>query len=433
MHRQTIANWGNFPKIEADWIEVADGDQLFEEIADKRPLIARGNGRCYGDSSLQQTIISTLKMNKMLLFDRYKGILRCESGVLLGDILKVIVPAGFFLPVTPGTKYVTIGGAVASNVHGKNHHTEGAFARYVLSLDLMTEDGRILSCSRAENKALFADTIGGMGLTGVILTVTICLKKIETAFIKQKTIKTTHLEDTLDHLEQYKNATYSVTWMDCLKKGPRMGRGLLMLGEHARSVDLRHHTEQLKVHSDHKINIPFYFPNFTLNPLTVKWFNTLYYHKQWNKEQQTIVHYNPFFYPLDILDNWNRMYGSNGFTQYQFVVPFECGREALRHIMNEIANSGCASFLAVLKTFGAADDCISPLSFPTEGYTLALDLPLSHKVLSLLDRLDEMVLAYKGRLYLTKDARMSKEMFAKTYSTFYRGEKFLSAQILRLT
>ncbi len=230
MFKQSITNWGNYPRIEADFIELADLDKVGDVVKNHDCLIARGNGRCYGDSSLQSTIISTLKFNKFLHFNKTTGIIQVESGVLLSDILDVIVPAGFFLPVTPGTKWITMGGALASNIHGKNHHKEGAISNFVISFELIKEDGKTITCSKTENTVDFINTLGGMGLTGIITTITLQLKPIETSFIKQKSIKAKNLDEVLDFFEQYNHYTYSVAWIDCLIKGKNMGRSILMLG-----------------------------------------------------------------------------------------------------------------------------------------------------------------------------------------------------------
>jgi decaprenylphospho-beta-D-ribofuranose 2-oxidase len=434
MFKKSIQNWGNYPIIESDFFEPSNFNELPQIIGQHDTLISRGNGRCYGDSALQKTIVSTLKMNKFLSFDKKLGIIKMESGVLLSDILKVIVPHGFFLPVTPGTKWITIGGAIASNIHGKNHHKEGSISNFVISLDIITENGETTTCSKSKNSDLFSQTIGGMGLTGIITTVTIQLKFIESAYIKQKTLKAKNLDEVLDYFERYNDFTYSVAWIDCLKKGKGMGRSILMLGEHAKLNELPANLENsLKIHSNKQINIPIYFPNFSLNSTTISIFNELYYHKLLAKEKNNVVHYDSFFYPLDILNNWNRIYGTNGFTQYQFVIPFKNGREGLTKIMKEITESGCGSFLAVLKTFGKKDENVSPLSFPEEGYTLALDFKITPKVFALLDRLDQIVLEYKGKLYLTKDVRMSKNLFNITYKDFkLPTKKFSSLQTDRL-
>lgn len=428
-----IHNWGIYPIIDANVIELQNYEEAAQKIATETKVIARGNGRCYGDSALQKTIVSTLRFNKIISFDTDSGVMKCESGVLLSEILKVAVPKGFFLPVTPGTKFITVGGAVASNIHGK--HKSSTFSQYVESFELINENGEILFCSNKNNAEIFRNTMGGMGLTGIIATVTFRLKKIETSYIYQKALKAENLDELLNYLEKYKDYTYSVAWIDCGTQGKAMGRSVLTIGEFAALDELneKQRKNPLKLHSEKLINVPFMFPSFTLNKFSIQAFNFLYFHKQLSKESDSIIHYNTFFYPLDILDNWNRVYGKNGFTQYQFVIPFERGKEGLKKILQKITQSGSGSFLAVLKTFGESDIQASSLSFPMAGYTLALDFKITPSALKLLDELDKLVLEYGGRLYLTKDVRMSKEMFEKTYNKFNHAEKFASLQSERLT
>jgi len=424
-----------FPTIEANQIAPNDNAELIKFFNSKDVIIARGNGRCYGDSSLQTDIISTLSLNKILSFDQKNGILSCEAGILLSEILKVIIPKGFFLPVTPGTKLITLGGAVASNIHGKNHHSEGSFSRYVLSFELLIETGEILHCSETSNFNLFKNTMGGMGLTGIILSVKFKLKKIESSYIKQTTIKAKNLDSILSLLEIHKRSTYAVSWIDCLSKGSNLGKSVLFLGEHVRISDLnkKQKVNPLKVQKKQTLNIPFYFPLFVLNRTFIRLFNLFYYKKQLHPKTDKVIDYDSFFYPLDSINNWNKMYGKNGFVQYQFVIPFESGKEGLREILNKITNSGCGAFLAVLKTFGKEDAISSPISFPMEGYTLAVDFKVNNKVLKLLDELDEIVLRYGGRFYLAKDARMSAETFSKSYKVnFVHPQKFNSMQSQRL-
>jgi decaprenylphospho-beta-D-ribofuranose 2-oxidase len=430
-----IFNWGMFPKVDAEILETDNYERISEFIKTSDVLIPRGKGRCYGDSSLQKTIFSTLALDKFISFDKQNCTIKCEAGVLLSDILKVVVPHGFFLPVTPGTRFITIGGAVASNIHGKNHHKEGAISKYIKDIEILTESGEILHCSRNENKDLFTNTIGGMGLTGIILTVSISLKRIETSFVSLKSIKATNLSEVLDLFDQYNNYTYSVAWIDCLSNGAKLGRSILMLGEHSELDQLNSHQlkKPLGIHTDKQLNVPHMFPGFTLNSLSIKAFNFLYYHKQLRKEENKIVPYSSFFFPLDKINNWNRIYGKKGFIQYQFVIPFENGRERLEKILVKIAKSGLGSFLAVLKTFGEGDEFSAPISFPRSGYTLALDFKLTTKVMELLDELDEMVLNLNGRLYLTKDARMAKTTFKDMYKKpFSHPPKFGSLQSNRI-
>lgn len=424
-----------FPQVDAEIAETDNYDRISELIKTSDLLIPRGNGRCYGDSSLQKTIFSTLALNKFISFDKTNCTIKCEAGVLLSDILKVVVPHGFFLPVTPGTRFITIGGAVASNIHGKNHHKDGAISNFITEIEILNESGNILHCSRSENKELFINTIGGMGLTGIILTISLSLKRIETSFVSLKSIKARNLSEVLDLFDQYNNYTYSVAWIDCLSKGAKLGRSILMLGEHSELGELNsyHLKKPLAIHTDKQLNVPLMFPEFILNSLSIRAFNFLYYNKQLLKEDNKLVPYSSFFFPLDKINNWNRIYGKKGFIQYQFVIPFENGREGLEKILVKIAKSGLGSFLAVLKTFGRDDEFSAPISFPRSGYTLALDFKLTTKVLELLDELDEMVLNLNGRLYLTKDARMSKTSFNNMYKKpFAHPAKFGSLQSNRI-
>ncbi len=432
---EKVFNWGLYPQIEANLYTLKNHDEIVDLVKSKEVIIPRGNGRCYGDSALQKDIFSTLSLNQIIDFDETNGIFNCEAGVLLSDILKVIVPKGFFLPVTPGTKFITIGGAVASNIHGKNHHKEGAISAYIESFELLIETGEIVKCSKTDNLILFNNTMGGMGLTGIILSVKFHLKKIETSYINQTKIKAKNVEEVITYLEKYKNSTYAVAWIDCLAKGKNLGKSILYLGEHTPSTDLT--TEQaenpLRIQQKSTINIPFYFPEITLNSMTIKLFNILFYHKQLSTSVSNIIPFDSFFYPLDAINNWNKMYGKSGFTQYQFVIPYKNGKEGLIKILTQISESGCGAFLAVLKTFGKSETNCSPISFPMEGYTLAVDFKVNKKVFRLLDALDEIVLAYGGRLYLTKDARMAANTFAKSYKNkFAHSAKFSSLQSQRL-
>jgi decaprenylphospho-beta-D-ribofuranose 2-oxidase len=405
-------NWGKYPVIEAPEYTFRPGLQP-EQI--ETPWIPRGMGRCYGDSSLGESMLSILAHNRFLSFDEQNGILCAEAGVTFEDLLETFVPKGWFPPVTPGTKFVSLGGALASDVHGKNHHKEGSIGRHVIDFELMLADGQVIRCSREENPQIFQATLGGMGLTGLILTVTLRLKPIETAYINMHSIKARNLEEIMDLFETHASVTYSVAWIDCLSKGAKMGRSILMLGEHASREQLtspKLAAQPLQLPKQRRITIPFNFPNFTLNPLTIKAFNFLYYHKQLKKEVKQLAHYEGFFYPLDMLNHWNRIYGKRGFTQYQFAIPRENGKQGMTDILNRIVKQGLGSFLAVLKAFGPQEGM---MSFPMEGYTLALDFPITQTLFPFLDELDKMVADLGGRVYLTKDVRMKREMLAKTY------------------
>lgn len=416
--KKRITNWGNYPVMESDEQFFSSSAQLQELIHSKNDFIARGNGRCYGDASLAGTTISTLKFDKVISFDTANGIFECQSGVTLDQILDIIVPKGWFLPVTPGTKYITVGGAVASDVHGKNHHVDGSFSNHIVEMELVLSDGVVVVCSPQQHSDLFEATCGGMGLTGVITRVKFGLKKIETSFIKQKQIKASNLEEVIRLFEEYKHYTYSMAWIDCLKKGDNFGRSILIVGEHAKVEELNAKQKQdpLQLPKKKKISFPFNLPSWVLNSFTVKAFNFLYYNKNLKKEINNVVPYEPFFYPLDAILHWNRGYGKKGFVQYQFVLPLEA-KEGLVTILNKISEKGLGSFLAVLKVFGKQESIIS---FPFEGYTLALDFPVRDGLFDFLDELDHVVLQYGGRLYLSKDARMKSTVLESGYPQLER-------------
>lgn len=419
MMKKRIANWGNYPVMETDERSFLFADQLLSTLNQYNGIVARGNGRCYGDASLAEHTISTLKYDKVLSFDATNGIFECQSGLTLDKVLEVTVPRGWFLPVTPGTKFITIGGAVASDVHGKNHHVDGSFSRHVKDMDVLLASGETVTCSPASNADLFWATCGGMGLTGIITRVKFDLKKIETAYISQKQVKAENLEELITLFEKYKHYTYSVAWIDCLKKGKGFGRSILMLGEHAKKeeLDARKRAHPLELPKKMQITFPVNLPSFVLSNLTVRTFNFLFYGKNFKKEIDNIVSYEPFFYPLDAMLHWNRMYGKKGFVQYQFVLPLE-SKQGLIEILNKISDAGLGSFLTVLKVFGKQDDLIS---FPTEGFTLAMDFPVRNGLFEFLDQLDAIVLRYGGRIYLSKDARMKAEVFWDSYP---RAEEF---------
>jgi FAD/FMN-containing dehydrogenase len=411
--KKTIANWGNYPVMESEEKSFSSSDQLHALVQSTDGYIARGNGRCYGDASLASKTFSTLKYDKMLSFDADAGLLSCQSGVTLDQVLEVVVPRGWFLPVTPGTKFITVGGAVASDVHGKNHHVDGSFSNHVQELELVLPSGESITCSPSRQGDLFEATCGGMGLTGVIVRVTFRLKKITTSFIKQKQIQASNLQELIELFEKYQHYTYSVAWVDCLKKGEHFGRSILMLGEHAEMADLTAKQKQhpLALPSKRQLVFPINLPSWVLNRFTVQLFNLLVYHKNLKREVNNVISYEPFFYPLDAVLHWNRLYGKKGFVQYQFVLPLNA-KQGLVDIMKLISSRGLGSFLTVLKVFGKQESIIS---FPREGYTLALDFPVRPGLFDFLDELDHIVLEFGGRLYMSKDARMKPEVLQAGY------------------
>jgi FAD/FMN-containing dehydrogenase len=408
-----VNSWGLYPKINSNLIYVNSSTNLEHLFSKSGCYIPYGNGRSYGDSALSENILYCKPRNLFLNFDPESGMLHCEGGVLLSEILEVFVPRGWFLECTPGTKLITIGGAIASDVHGKNHHVAGCFSECVEEITLLFPDGQIKTCHR--NDELFKATCGGMGLTGLILSATIRLKKIKSRFINQTTIKTKCLEETFEAFECNKTAPYSVAWIDCLKSGKHQGRSLLMTGDFANDGDLDY-KEGIK------LSIPFHFPSFSLNKLSVKAFNNIFYATYPQGASQKKVNIDQFFYPLDKIYHWNRIYGKTGFTQYQFILPKENSFKGLTEILSTINQSGKGSFLAVLKLYGPANHNF--LSFPIEGYSLALDFKIEPTLFPLLEELDQLVVRYGGRIYLSKDTRVSKDIFEKGYPSIKQFREF---------
>ncbi len=431
--QQNLRSWGNYPKIKSREFSF-DQDSILRDIINNHDeLIPYGNGRSYGDSALSKNIIKVKQHNYFLHFDEAEGVLHVQAGVLLSEIIETFVPRGWFLKITPGTKLITVGGAIASDIHGKNHHVEGCFSECVKTFNLMLPDGDVVGCSKHVNPELFLATCGGMGLTGVILDARILLMKIGSKYIDQTTIKTRNLKETFEVFERYNGIPYSVSWIDCLAKGDKLGKGLLMVGDFIDNGKFDYQTKK-------KRNIPFNLPSIALNTLSVRAFNCLYYRKVSDKISRRIVDIDSFFYPLDAFDNWNRIYGKNGLIQYQFILPKDASFDGLEAIINEIAGSGKGSFLAVLKLYGKANE--NYLSFPMEGYSLALDFNIEKGLFELLGKLDEIVLKHGGRIYLAKDVRVSKGVFEKGYPQINKfrelrgkhkmNEKFNSLQSQRV-
>ena len=368
--------------------------------------IARGLGRSYGDSALAATIVQTRELDQLLAFDADSGLLTCAAGTSLDSILHCFTPRGWFLPVVPGTRFVSVGGAIASDVHGKNHHLDGTFGQHVHSLRLLVPDGNILNCSPGENSTLFHATCGGMGLTGIIIDATIALRHIPSSRIKQRTLRAQNLQEVMERFEANAAVTYSVAWLDCLATGSGVGRSLLFLGEHA--TDGLYQAPQRG-----GLGVPFNSPAFLLNRYSMGLFNNLYFHRPVNEQLTQTIEAGQYFFPLDSIAHWNRLYGSKGFLQYQFVVPDEAALAAISLVLKHSSAAGKGSFLSVLKKFGPANANL--LSFPMHGYTLAMDFKFEKNLLPLLDQLDAIVLDHGGRLYLAKDARMSEATFKRGY------------------
>lgn len=409
-----LSGWGRYPVLECRTMAARTRDDVVSAIASNPSLIARGLGRSYGDAALNPS--GTLAMglaDRLIDFDEETGLLECEAGLSLAELLRIFVPRGWFPPVTPGTKHVTIGGMIAADVHGKNHHRGGSFGMHVERLSLAAADGTVLVCSRAENSDLFAATIGGMGLTGIILTAAFHLVPIETAFIRQHSHAANDLAEALAILEQQADATYGVAWIDCLAGGRSAGRSIVFTGEHARVADLPPNRQAIpfKIPRRRTLTVPADAPLWTLSSLPIRAFNEIYFQSNRQRPCQTLD-YDRFFYPLDALKSWNRLYGRRGFVQYQCVVPKAAGAEGLDRLLSLIRGAGEGSFLAVLKLLGPGGPF---LSFPLEGYTLALDMPANPRCLELLTELDAVVADYGGRLYLAKDARATPRVIERCY------------------
>ena len=393
-----LSGWGRFPSVDCT-VRVARSEEDVRAAVEASALIARGNGRAYGDAALNRDLtLDMTGMDRMLSFD--KGVLVAEAGVLLGDIIHTFLPRGWFPMVTPGTKYVSLGGAIAADVHGKNHHLEGSFRSCVDWVDLMGPDGVVARVTPDDD--LFHWTLGGMGLTGVILRAQIRLRAVETSFIAQETRALTSITDTLAAFEETLDTLYSVAWIDC-SDGPHHGHSLLLLGEHAKAQDLPKRQPPLEVKHKGKLPVPFGAPPFVFRGLWLRAMNGIYWRRGAKRAGHKIVDWDSYFYPLDALTNWNRLYGRNGFVQFQCALPMDTAQQGLTALMDEIAASQSGSVLSVLKRFGPQS---GHFSFPMAGYTLALDFPANERSLALMERLDALTLAHKGRFYLAKDARM---------------------------
>ena len=417
-----VQGWGRYPSKLADYSEPA-GLAEFQELTSSHgsSTIVRGAGRSYGDSALAERIISSRYLDNFISFDENKGVLVCGAGLTIDQILTVMVPKGWFLPVVPGTKFVSVGGAIASDIHGKNHHCDGCFSEHLKSFKLLTAGGKIIACSKTRNKKYFLATCGGMGLTGIVVEASLQLMKLASLQISQHSIRTANLDESLELLENHQASQYSVAWLDCRAKGKKSGRSVVFSGSHVDSED-KPSPKPVKVIKRMQLNLPFNSPAFLLNSLTIGLFNGTYY-KFAGKQAQKKIHFDSYFFPLDRINNWNRLYGGRGFLQYQFVIPTDSARLGIGEILRQVRASGKGSFLSVLKKFGAANK--NYLSFPMEGYTLALDFKFEKSLLPLLNELDEIVLSHGGRHYLAKDARMSEHTFKQSYVNW---EKFLSVK-----
>ncbi|MDJ0654286.1 MAG: FAD-binding oxidoreductase [Xanthomonadales bacterium] len=403
-------SWGRWPRASQQVLPLYWPDDQLPATGDLS-LLPRGNGRSYGDVCLNDggALLDCRQLNRFVSFDPEHGRLACEAGVLLGDIQRLTLPRGWMLSVSPGTQFVTVGGAIANDVHGKNHHRAGTFGRHVVSFELRRTDGSCLQCSPSENPELFRATVGGLGLTGVITRAEIQLKPVSGAYLDQQTVSFDHLDRFFElAAEADRQHEYTVAWIDCLARGPELGRGLLMTADHRDEANCSEPARR-------RLSVPFELPVSPVRSWSVRQFNRWYFNRQRRNAGRRRVHYQPFFYPLDAVGQWNRVYGRSGFYQYQCVIPEGQAREAVSDILERVSDAGSGSFLAVLKRFG---DLPSPglLSFPMPGVTLALDFAnQGQRTLDLMDSLDQLTHAAGGRVNPSKDARMSAAHFQQAY------------------
>lgn len=422
MASRVVSSWGNVVRAPHVLYGLHARSDPFPALPPASTVLPFGNGRSYGDSCLNVggALLQTRALDRFIHFDRDTGVLACEAGVLLADILSLVVPAGWFLPVVPGTCYVTVGGAIANDVHGKNHHHAGTLGRHVRRLELLRSDGTRLMCAPTENSEWFAATVGGLGLTGVVTWAELQLRPVQGPQLDVESIRFANLDEFFSLCrEAERSHEYTVAWIDCLGRDRRLGRGILQCARHcpegARAVPV----------AQRKIAIPFAPPMSLMNGWSLRLFNTLYYHRQRGRHVHSRVHFQPFFFPLDRVLHWNRLYGPAGFYQYQCVVPRSVAPETTAQLLETIARSGLGSFLAVLKRFGSLT---SPgmLSFPREGVTLALDFPNRSPGLErLFDSLDHIVAAAGGALYPAKDGRMPGALFRSGYPRWREFSQYI--------
>jgi decaprenylphospho-beta-D-ribofuranose 2-oxidase len=417
--RRLLSGWGRTAPSAADVARVRGDDEvraLYEQASSSaRNVVARGLGRSYGDAaqSAGGFVADATALDSVLDSDLREGWVRVGAGMSLDTLMRLLVPLGWWVHVTPGTRYVTVGGAIAADIHGKNHHRDGSFCSFVKRFTLATPTGT-REVSPETDPALFWATAGGMGLTGIVLDATIELMAVETSYMLVDAERAKDLDDCLARMTARDDSyRYSVAWIDCLARGRRLGRSVLTRAEHAKASDIGSNRDRLAFDPGMLVEVPFDAPGGLLNPLSVAAFNEFWYRKapKWRPGGiETIASY---FHPLDGVGSWNKLYGAGGFVQYQFVVPFG-QEEALRRVIERLSSERVASFLAVLKRFGAGDP--GPLSFPAPGWTLALDIPARAPRLSaLLDELDLLVAQSGGRIYLAKDSRLRPELLKFMY------------------
>ncbi len=415
---KTISGWGNREKVSSKLYRPATTADASHHTSSYRhknrnlpqPVIPRGNGRSYGDSSLQKQVICSRYQHTTFDFDDENGIIECDSGVLLSDIINHILPYGWFLPVSPGTSFITVGGAVAADVHGKNHHHAGCFSEYVEQIELISAGGEQISCSKQDNRNFFHATCGGMGLTGYIKRVRIKLKKIPSGHIHQISIRTRSLAESIEVLHENRDAPYSVAWVDLQKKGEQLGRGVVQLGSFDRQPPSGSVPDLTPVVKP-RIHIPRYWPGFFIQKASISLFNSLWY--AINRESKKWVNLIDFMYPLDKIGGWNHLFGKDGFIQYQIIIPEDATDRAFSELAEILNQSDYICTLAVLKNHGEVNN--NYLSFPQKGFSLAMDFKPTKNLQKLISKFNEVAKKHGGRINLCKDSLMDRELFDAGY------------------
>jgi FAD/FMN-containing dehydrogenase len=419
MASETRSSWGNVIHSEYEILPLPSRHSSFPASPDHLSALAYGNGRSYGDSCLNvgAALVPTRHLDRFISLDTEQGILTCEAGVLLDEILRIVMPHKWFVPVTPGTRFVTLGGAIANDVHGKNHHRAGTIGRHLVRFELLRSDGQRLICSPTENSEWFNASVGGLGLTGIITWASLQLRRIEGPAMDVETVRFRNLDEFVQiQTDSDERFEYTVAWVDCLGRGKQLGRGWFERANHAASALPENGRAR-------ELSVPVSPPFSLINSASLRIFNTLYYHRP--RQRHSVRRFDAYFYPLDGISHWNRLYGPRGLYQYQCVIPAASGREGTAALLQAIADSGQGSFLAVLKTFGAIE---SPglLSFPREGVTLALDFPNRGASLEkLFARLDAIVQETGGRLYPAKDGRMPGALFRSGFPGWQQFTRYI--------
>lgn len=404
----SLRSWGNYPKIETVVRRFDTLESLHDIIHDERYCIPYGNGRSIGDSALNSTVIYMQSRKRFLEFDTVEGLLHCEAGVTIGEVLELIIPEGWFLPVIPETKMVTLGGALASDICGKNHFNRGSFSKFVNSFELYLPSGEVVTCSPEKNEELFSATAGGMGLTGVILSLTLSLCELSTIHIDKTLFKTDSLQETFEILDGQKECAYSEAWIDGIAEGKKLGRGVITIGNHGGDSGLLYGSR-----GSSWTSLPFFLPNGSINKYTIKIYNHAYYHRLSSKEFSQRSDIERYFFPFDSIDQGNKLFGKEGVLKYHFVVSREHCVACIYMVLKKIIASPFTPYRIMMHKMGKGNSSL--LSFPLKGFSLSADFQIRDGIFVFFNELDKIVQKYEGKLYLGSDSRMSKSMFESGY------------------